>query len=688
MVLKKLLKIPVLPKKIIDRRNLLRDLNENIDKKLILISGYAGSGKTVLLSCFSQTKSNVFWIQGDNIIDSPEIFILYILEALNKNYKNLGSSITDLVKSSVSTLNINDLIILLVNDVVEYAKENIILVIDDYHLICSKEPQAINNIINSLISQLPDNVTIILSSRSIPDIALGRLEGKRQLHSITNNELLFNENEVNELITAFYKDHTQYWSIAQLLSYTKGWITGLHLILQTDPEIITSENTVLSFSTDRLFEFFAEDIINSLTDDEKYFLFSTCYMDQFSRNELTNLNILKNPDLVLNKLLKKNIFLESVYSDNVQLFSYQKLFTVFLRSASLKFHTENELRNLLFKLGQFYCSSDNYIESIKCYLEGSYTQEAALIIRNQINNFKSNENYYRLYKLFNNYDFEILRKEYLILFHYLCFSLAFNDVQISKKCIDEIETKYTTKIDDDFLVKKSSYFILVGEYDQCLDILNNISARISDINKIMEIKFLFAKAYYRKGFTFYDKALKNADDIINHATDEIDSKLKNDSLQILGNINYDSGNLTSSAKYYELTLTKNQLDIINFKTFTNLVDIFSLIGNYETAYMYLLNAREIFKLNPISSLEKLLRRSEFKYYNNLNYYQKAIEIFNYIMNKTSIVNNNELLFIFYLQQSEVYYNWNNKTKAIENFIISSNLITFTIKIYTYSEIKS
>ena len=132
------LHIPQPKENVVHRSALFEKLNEGFNRKLILISATAGYGKTTLISDWiNHSKIPAAWYSVDDRDNDPHEFLSFIISGIQTIHKNTGTKSLDLLRSSGST-EIEYILELLLNDLLTI-KSDFLLVIDDLHLLSSKE---------------------------------------------------------------------------------------------------------------------------------------------------------------------------------------------------------------------------------------------------------------------------------------------------------------------------------------------------------------------------------------------------------------------------------------------------------------------------------------------------------------------------------------------------------------------
>src|SRR5467141_3621358 len=141
-----------------------------------------------------------------------------------------------------------------------------ILVLDDYHHLGAQTP--VHALVDRLIAYLPDVVHLIIISRDIPPLTLARLRSQHSLSIIDRADLLFTDEETQELLRKVFGLALTPEQLREYGERTHGWITALQLVRQVAQRQALSglkDKTpdplaVLHQSERDIFEYFAEEV--------------------------------------------------------------------------------------------------------------------------------------------------------------------------------------------------------------------------------------------------------------------------------------------------------------------------------------------------------------------------------------------------------------------------------------------
>ena len=210
------------PSRYLRRARLIERLDESVDagRGVVLVSAPAGAGKSTLVNGWLDGRSGrVGWLQVDEGDDDPSRLWVYVAAALHDSVPTLadtvGAALGDGVDAVVDGI---------VNDIAA-AGSDVVLVVDDYHLVSNPD---VHRSVERLVSLRPANLILVLSTRVDPPFRLGRLRVRDQLTEIRAADLRFDLDEAGWLLDA---DATGIDAtvVERLATRTEGWAAGLVL---------------------------------------------------------------------------------------------------------------------------------------------------------------------------------------------------------------------------------------------------------------------------------------------------------------------------------------------------------------------------------------------------------------------------------------------------------------------------
>src|SRR6185369_11689713 len=131
------------------------------------------------------------WYQLDRSDSDPSTFLGYLSFGLQQVMPGIGPAMFSYLEGAASELaqQPERAVDVLLNQVLERAEQQLILVLDDYHHLGTET--AVHRILDRLIAYLPDVLHLVIISRELPPLQLSRLRAQTQLSIIDRRDLLF-----------------------------------------------------------------------------------------------------------------------------------------------------------------------------------------------------------------------------------------------------------------------------------------------------------------------------------------------------------------------------------------------------------------------------------------------------------------------------------------------------------------
>jgi LuxR family maltose regulon positive regulatory protein len=221
--------IPPPRAKIVLRPHLIERLNEGLSSGrtpgVTLISASAGFGKTTLVSEWvASCGQPVAWLSLDNGDSSLSRFLTCIIAALQTVQPALGETLLAALQAPQQPP-VETLLTSLLNEI-SALPDDLILVLDDYHLLDSKSVDAA---LTFLVEHQPPQLRLFIVSREDPPLPLARLRVRNQLTELRTADLRFTPAEATDFLNRTMGLNLSESDVAGLEKRTEGWIAGLQL---------------------------------------------------------------------------------------------------------------------------------------------------------------------------------------------------------------------------------------------------------------------------------------------------------------------------------------------------------------------------------------------------------------------------------------------------------------------------
>jgi LuxR family maltose regulon positive regulatory protein len=365
---------PAIHATLLPRPRLTSYLRSRANRKLLLISGPAGSGKTTLaLEWIKHLACPVAWFSLDQGDNDPARFWSYVLAALQQPFPGLASQLLPVAQEGTG----EPFLILLINALAALP-DQIVLVLDNYHVLT--EPQ-VHNGVAFLLEHAPRQLRLILLSRhSQPPLPLPRLRAHGELAEVNFDALRFTQTEAEQLFTSLTRQHPE--QLASWLAYTEGWATGLYLMAQAASQGHLPRSPQLAEQGNRaIFEYLASEVFTHLPEPVQTFLVQCSVLERFTSDLCAAVTLQKQSPQLLAYLERANLFL-SPLDEQQHWFRYHDLFADFLRT-QLEQMYPGQASILHDRAANWYAQQALFTEAITHALQAENLHLAARLIEEQ-----------------------------------------------------------------------------------------------------------------------------------------------------------------------------------------------------------------------------------------------------------------------------------------------------------------
>lgn len=225
---------PAMPAHTLVRERLLQHLEQAMQQRLILLQAPAGSGKTLLLSQWRQAQRlPCSWLNLQDFPDHPDALLhglILSLRQLPGIPRDLGQSLLEQhpLHAGPADHSPEYPLAQLLKEVQPHLKGHAHLLLDAAeHLQHPGHWQWLS----LLLHALPNNLTLVISSRAPLPLSLSRLQLTDQLLKLDGQALAFTPDEIRQLFRQLNKAINNPW-VTDLWQQTQGWPALVRLISQ------------------------------------------------------------------------------------------------------------------------------------------------------------------------------------------------------------------------------------------------------------------------------------------------------------------------------------------------------------------------------------------------------------------------------------------------------------------------
>ena len=320
----------------IRRPELLARLLENQDKRLLLISTPPGYGKTTLLASYAAATSLPHtWCQLDIADNDPVVFLAAFIECLRFLSHNAASGANDLGSTAGALLETSgrpdgaspdQVLTVLLNEMMDTLREPWVLILEDYQVITNPD---VHRLVDRLLDSAPPGMTLMLSTRSDPPLAIARLRARGLMADLRASDLRLTGDEVQRWLGERLPELPAA-SIQELGERTEGWAAGLQLALSSlagrDPARSGEIVQRLRGTHHVIFDYLVSEVFGQQPPDVQQFLLHTAVLEHMNAAVCNALPGIQDAQAMLNHLSRQNLFVSRL-DDHHEWYRYHHLFS-------------------------------------------------------------------------------------------------------------------------------------------------------------------------------------------------------------------------------------------------------------------------------------------------------------------------------------------------------------------------
>ena len=330
--------IPRSRRDLVPRPRLSERLDRGSASTLMLVSAPAGFGKTTLLTEWLAAgpgaptdQRRAAWLsldRGDNDLAS---FWTYVIAALRTAAPGVGGNALALLQAS-RPQPIETVLTTLLNDL-SAAAGDIVLVLDDYHVIDAREVQ---DAMAFLLDHLPPRLHVVIASRADPALPLARLRARGKLAEIRAAELRFTPDEAAAYLNEMMDLQLTAQDVAALEGRTEGWIAALQLAALSIQGRDDVAGFIAGFAGDDRYvvDYLVEEVLQQQPPRVQAFLLQTSVLGRLSGPLCDAVTGQGGGKAMLEALDRGNLFLVPL-DDRRQWYRYHHLFADMLQARLL-----------------------------------------------------------------------------------------------------------------------------------------------------------------------------------------------------------------------------------------------------------------------------------------------------------------------------------------------------------------
>ena len=265
---------------LVPRRRLIELLDRGTASKLTLVSAPAGFGKTTLLAeWLASSDRPAAWVSLDSGDNDPQSFWSYVIAALQTMAPGVGANAVALLQEPQPPP-IETVLTTLLNELGALTHD-LVLVVDDYHLIDSRD---VHEGVEFLLDHAPPLLHLVMATRADPTLPLARLRARGELVEVRAAELRFTSDEAAAYLTGAVGITLSPEDVAALEERTEGWIAALQLAALSMEGRDDVTDFIAGFAGDDRYvvDYLVEEVVQRQSDRVQAFLLQTSVLGRLS----------------------------------------------------------------------------------------------------------------------------------------------------------------------------------------------------------------------------------------------------------------------------------------------------------------------------------------------------------------------------------------------------------------------
>lgn len=322
---------PTVTRALVERDRLVERLHGAHRRRLIVIHGPAGFGKSTLATQWRDALVDegvhVAWLSIDSDDNNVVWFLAHLVESIRRVRSDLAGALDAALEEQGDEAE-RYVLTSLLNEIHDRGTR-LVVVIDDWSRVT--DPATIDAMA-FLLDNGCHHLQIVVTSRTQSGLPLGRMRVRDELVEIDSAALRFDADESKQFLVDIGGLVLEPENIADLCESTDGWIAALQLASlslrgRADPTEFISH---LSGRHRVIAEYLAENVLNTLEPEILEFMLATSVSKRICGDLASALTHADRGQALLEEIEERDLFLHAL-DENRKWFRYHHLFADFLQ---------------------------------------------------------------------------------------------------------------------------------------------------------------------------------------------------------------------------------------------------------------------------------------------------------------------------------------------------------------------
>ena len=205
------------------------------------------------------------------------------------------------------------------------------LVIDDYHLITNP---VIHDAMRFFLRHQPENLTLVVLSRNLPQLGIANLRVRDQLLEIGSQQLSFTHAETKQFFDCRLASPIEAAESSRLCDDVAGWATALQLIAlsarQRNNATQHSARRLAGINASHLSDYLVDEVLDNVDSQTRNFLLKSSLLRSMNDALIARVTGEENGQMRLEEIERQGLFIQRM-DNSGEWFNYHPLFCSFLR---------------------------------------------------------------------------------------------------------------------------------------------------------------------------------------------------------------------------------------------------------------------------------------------------------------------------------------------------------------------
>ncbi|MFI5537985.1 protein kinase [Nocardia sp. NPDC051900] len=370
----------------VQRQRLLDTLRRNRSRRLVLIHGPAGFGKSTLAAQWAQSLTSegihAAWLSVDHDDDNVVWFLSHVVNAIRRVHPNVAGGLADILAERSDDA-VHQVMAALINEIHNQG-ETIALMVDDWQRVTSPATTAA---MEFFLDHGCHHLLVVVTSRNRKGLPLGRMRVRDELVEVDAAALRFDDNETAAFVAGIDGLSLAAEEVGRLRASTEGWaaavqLASLSLRGRDDPGAYLSQISGRHYA---IGEYLMENVIDALEPNMLEFAMRTSIPERICGELAEALADVTGGQELLEEVRQRDLFLRNI-DDELQWFRYHALFADFLRRRLVQQHP-GLLARLHLRACEWFADHGMITEAVDHALEAGAPARAMRIVQKHAEKF-------------------------------------------------------------------------------------------------------------------------------------------------------------------------------------------------------------------------------------------------------------------------------------------------------------